>query len=355
MIVLARTEEPVVVSITTLDSSPWLLNVQNGTLDLTTGDLRPYDPADLITRVAPVAYDSGAEAPTWRGFLHTVMGGDEQLIRYLQRLVGYALTGQTTEHILAFLHGYGANGKTTFLNTILALLGPYGKQADPMLLVARSRDPHPTNMADLVGSRFVVCSEVDDGRHMAEAAMKQLTGGDRIKARFMHRDFFEFEPTHKIWLAANNKPIVRNNDHGVWRRIRLIPFTVTIPAEEQDRDLPEKLRAELPGILAWAVEGCLEWRRGGLRDPESVRAATQGYRDDMDLIGQFIVERCEEIPGRRAQAQTLYAAYRTWCEENGLHPCSQQAFGRRLSERGFESRRSTGGRVVYDGLDVRPN
>jgi putative DNA primase/helicase len=352
MVHLAKTEPEVAIKTADLDRDPWLLNVQNGTVDLRTGKLREHARHDLITRMAPVAYDPTKTAPTWLAFLQTVQAGRQEMVRFLARLVGYSLTGVVSEHVLAFLHGYGANGKSTFLNTILAVLGPYGKQGDPHLLIARNGEAHPTNMADLCGSRFVVCSEVDEG-FLAEATVKQLTGGDRIKARFMHRDFFEFEPTHTLWLAANHKPIVKNNDGAIWRRIKVVPFTVTIPTEEQDRELPTKLLDELPGILAWALDGCLEWQRIGLAEPAEVRNATAEYRSDMDLIAGFIEERCEVDGAAEEWANKVYAAYREWCEQAGLHPASRQSFGRHVQERGFTRRKGTGGQLLYLGLRLR--
>jgi putative DNA primase/helicase len=353
MVSLAQTEAEVAISASALDADPLLLNVENGTIDLRTGTLKPHDPADLITRLIPVPFDPDAQAPVWHAFLARVMGGDEELVRYLQRLVGYTLTGLTDEQILAFLHGYGANGKTTFLNSILSLLGPYGKQGDPQLLLARNGDGHPTGMADLAGCRLVVCSEVDEGRPLAEATVKQLTGGDRIKARFMHQDFFEYLPTHTIWLAANHKPIVKGTDYAIWRRIRLVPFTVTIPEAERDRELPRKLLGELPGILAWAVQGCLEWQRTGLAEPEPVRNATREYRSEMDLLEQFLDECVVHDKAAAVSAGDLYEAYRQWCDRGGLNPQSNQSFGRKLVERGFDRHRSTGGRRSWRGVRLR--
>lgn len=350
MVALARSEAGIATAVESLDQDQWLLNVANGTIDLRSGKLRAHNPDDLITRMIHTDYDPDATAPRWDAFLYEIMDGDKSLIGYMQRLVGYTLTGDVSEQVMPFLHGFGANGKTTFLNAVLNLMGPYAKQGDPQLLMTRSSDAHPTNMADLQGSRMVACSEVDDGRSFAEATVKQLTGGDQIKARFMRADFFEFAPTHKLWFSANHQPIVKGTDYAIWRRIRLIPFEVTIPEGVRDRDLPAKLRAELPGILAWAVRGCLGWQAGGLQEPERVRAASDAYRTEMDVIGQFIDEACVVDPAAEVEAKRLYGTYGDWCEASGLKACAMQSFGRRMKERGYDKRRSTGGRYRYRGI-----
>lgn len=353
MVQLAETEAEVSVAPDELDRDPWLLNVTNGTIDLRTGTLRPHDPVDMMTRVAPVDYVPEAQAPTWMAFLDRVMGGDQELVSYLQRCVGYSLTGMTTEQVLLFLWGLGANGKSTFVNAILDMMGPYAKQADPQLLLARNGDVHPTNMADLAGSRMVVCSEVDEGRPLAEVVVKQLTGGDRVKARFLYADFFEYQPTHTLWMAANHRPVVKGTDYAIWRRIKLVPFNVTIPEHERDGNLPEKLRAELPGILAWAVQGCLEWQQRGLDDPATVRKASAQYKADMDLLGQFLEECCEVGAERGADAKDVYRRYVEWCSANGLTPMAKQSFGRRMGERGLGSVRGAGNKAVYASVALR--
>jgi putative DNA primase/helicase len=206
-------------------------------------------------------------------------------------------------------------------------------QAAPDLLVAK-KGSHPTELADLFGMRLVASIEVEDGSRLAESLVKQLTGGDRVKARRMRQDFWEFEPTHKVLMACNHKPQVRGTDNAIWRRIRLVPFTETIPPAEQDKQLPEKLRAEASGILAWAVEGCLEWRREGLQEPEEVRRATAGYRSEMDVLGAFLRDCCELGAEHNIAVKDLYGAYKFWCEENGERPETQRRFGSRLTERG---------------------
>jgi P4 family phage/plasmid primase-like protien len=257
MMALARSMPGIPVAPDDLDNDTWLLNAQNGAVSLKSAELRPHRREDLITKLAPVEYNGAADAPTWKAALERWLPF-EALRRFVQRLFGYALTGDVSEQVLPFLHGPGANGKTTMTNTALEMMGDYGQQAAPDLLLAK-RGSHPTELADLFGARLVASVEVEDGRRLAESLVKQLTGGDRIKARRMREDFWEFAPTHKVFLAANHKPVVRGTDHAIWRRIKLVPFDVVIPKGEQDSRLPKKLRAELPGILAWAVHGCLEW------------------------------------------------------------------------------------------------
>lgn len=338
-----------------MDSNPWLLNVQNGTLDLRTGELCEHRREDFITKLCPVTFDPGAKCPQWRQVLQRIFSDNKILIQYIQRLAGYILTGKTEEHILPLLYGTGANGKTTLVELLLKLLGSdYAMKAAPDLLMARRGESHPTDRADLFGKRFVACVETEDGRRMAESLVKEITGGDRIRARRMREDFWEFTPTHHVWLAGNHKPTVRGNDHGIWRRIKLIPFDVVIPDAQQDKQLPEKLAAELPGILNWCIEGCLEWQRNGMREPPIVQAATKEYSDEMDRLGQFIDDYCETGPEFMAPATVLY---QTFLSEMSDARISQQAFGASLRQRGFESFRITRGadkaKHAWRGLRLR--
>lgn len=337
MVKLARTSPEVAVEPADLDPDPWLFNVANGTIDLRTGRLRAHRPQDMITKLSPVVYRPGAPCPEWVAFLERVIP-DPEVRLFLQEVVGYAMVAVITEHILVFGYGVGANGKTTMLQALLTMSGDYGRQAEPDLLMAR-REAHPTGMADLMGARLVVSTEVDEGRRLAEATVKQLTGADRIKARFMRQDFFEFEPTHTLFLAANHRPVVRGTDHAIWRRLRLLPFTVTIPPEDQDHHLVDKLRAEMPGILAWAVEGCLRWQKSGLSMPKAVMAATEDYRVDMDVLGAYLDECCVVSEVAYVSSENLYRSYVEWCDANGEHALSQRRLGPALVERGFERRK----------------
>lgn len=356
MLALARSEPDIPVVPSLLDQDPWLLNVQNGTIDLRTGLLRAHDRGDNITKLAPIEFQESAECTLWCEFLARILP-DADLRAFVQRLVGYCLTGATQEHVLPFLFGGGANGKSTFLNVILKLLGPdYAMKAPTDLLLAKKNESHPTELADLHGKRFVACVEAEDGRRLAESLVKELTGGDRIRARRMREDFWEFSATHKIWLAANHKPQVRGTDHGIWRRIKLMPFTVTIPDDRQDKTLPVRLLEELPGILNWALIGCREWQRNGLGEPAVVRAATSEYRSEMDVVGRFIAEDCQLSDGCEVRATELFEKYRAWCDSAGEHPVSQRRFGTELGRREFRNGRiSSGpnkGRTCWYGLQL---
>jgi putative DNA primase/helicase len=335
-----------------LDPDPWKLNVLNGTINLRTGELLEHNRADLITKIAPVEYDPMATAPHWYEVLERVLPS-EDVRAFFKRLCGYALAGDVSEHVLPVLYGTGANGKSTVLNALLEALGDYGIQAAPDLLIAK-RGAHPTELADLFGMRFVTSIEVEDGRRFAESLVKQLTGGDRVRARRMRQDFWEFDPTHTVFLATNHKPEVRGTDNAIWRRIRLIPFTETIRSDEQDKKLPEKLRAELPGIIAWGVEGCLEWQLDGLQAPEEVRQATGEYRSEMDVIGAFLNECCVLGKEKNVSAGDLYRAYGEWCKDAGETQDKQRKFGGKLTERGrFERYRGgASGGHRWQGVDL---
>jgi putative DNA primase/helicase len=351
MVALARSEPGIPVTPDQLDGDPWVLNLYNGTLDLKSGELREHRREDLITKIAPVEYDPKAEAPTWEKTLQRVLPS-EALRKFFKRLAGYCLTGDTSELTLCLLYGTGANGKSTVVNALLDVLGDFGKQAAPDLLLAK-HGSHPTELADLLGARLVASVEVDEGRRLAEGLVKQLTGGDKVKARRMREDFWEFSPTHKLFMSVNHKPLVRGTDWAIWRRIRMIPFTETIPPEEQDKQLPKKLRAELPGILRWAVEGCLMWQREGLGEPDEVKAATEAYRAQMDLLASWIEERCIVHSDAWVPFKDLYTDYSEWCVESGEKPETKRSFGNRLKERGFEPDRGTGNIPIRRGIAPR--
>lgn len=360
MIELANSELPIPILPEQLDSYPKLLTVANGTLDLRTGTLREHRRADYITKMVPIHYDAAATAPRWERFLLEVMGGDKELVSYLQRVVGYCLTGDTSEQVLFLLHGTGSNGKTVFLEVLRALLEPFAVTTEPDLLMTRRNDAHPTGLAALWGARIAIAVESDEDRRLNETLVKWLTGGDKLTARFMRQDFFEFTPTHKLFLATNHRPIIRGTDHAIWRRIHMIPFSVTFHEPngrnepKQDPRLLDKLRAELSGILAWAVRGTVEWQRDGLRPPSQVKAATNKYRADMDIIGRFLEERCLFAPNAMIGATPLYEAYVEWCKANGERWEKQRSFGGRMTDRGYKSRPGRGNRQVYDGIGLLP-
>jgi putative DNA primase/helicase len=357
MVALARCERP--IDVEALDADPWLLNVSNGTLDLRTGELRGHRKEDYLTKLAPVAYDPDATCPRWLEFLDRIFAGDYHLIAYLRRLVGYSLTGVVRQHLLPFMHGLGANGKTTFIETLLNLLGPdYSMKAAPDLLLARRNDSHPTERADLFGKRLVACVEVEEGRRLAEALVKEMTGGDRMRARRMREDFWEFVPRHHVWLAGNHRPTVTGTDIGIWRRIKLIPFEVTIPLAEQDLELTDKLRAELPGILNWALTGCWAWNTHGMREPAAVRLATAEYAAEQDDVGRFIDENCVVGARHLVGATELFRAFKWAFPASTL---TQQDFGCQLSQKGFPGKdprtgkphRTNTGKHARKGLRLR--
>ena len=353
MIELAKSEPGIPVMPDELDADTWLFNTESGTIDLRTGELRKHRREDLITKCPPVTYDPTATCPTFNAFLTTIFEGNRDLMQFVQRAVGYSLTGNTREQVIFIAHGTGRNGKSTFTTTLLSLLGEYGQQTPTETLMVKRGDSIPNDLARLKGTRLVAAMESDEGRRLSEALIKQLSGGDRIPARFMRSEWFEFQPTFKIWLATNHKPVIRGTDLAIWRRIRLVPFTVTISEQEEDKQLGEKLQAEFPGILRWAVEGCLAWQQHGLGMPEAVKNATAGYREEMDVLGAWVAECCVIEPNAKAGAKELYASYTAWCEAGGERALSQRAFGLQLGERGFERYRGTGKKHMWRGIGLK--
>jgi putative DNA primase/helicase len=348
MVDLARSDVPVMPD--ELDASPGLLNTESGTIDLRTGELREHRREDLMTKIAPTKYRPDAAAPTWEAFLERVLPG-EDLRAFVQRAVGYSATGDTSEQCIFINHGGGANGKSTFQEAIAAALGDYAMRAPTEMLLAKRSDGVPNDVARLKGARFVSASETEEGRRLAESRIKDLTGQDTITARFMKAEWFDFAPTHKLWLSTNHKPEIRGTDAAIWRRIRLVPWAVTIPPAEQDKKLPIALRHELAGILAWVVRGCLLWRREGLQAPDEVRKATGEYRAEMDVLAGFLVECCELDTGHWEYAKDLYECYKRWCDENGERPEPQRKFGGRLGERGFQrDRGGSRGAGIWRGV-----
>jgi len=340
MIGLAESEPTIPILPNQLDQNPWIITVKNGTIDLKTGTISSHRRDDLVTKMAPVTYVPDASCPLWLDFLDRAMGGNEHLVQFLQRAIGYSLTGTTVERIILILFGGGKNGKSTLLEVMRAILGDYAMRTPTEMLLAKRGDAGiPNDVARLKGARFVSASEAEEGQRLAEAKIKDLTGGDTISARFMRGEFFDFQPAFKLWLSTNHKPVIKGTDEAIWDRIRLVPFLVRIPPEEQDKHLRDKLIAEAPGILAWAVEGCLDWQRDGLGEPEEVKQATGAYRAEMDVLGGFITDCCVVREDASGTAKELYATYTRWCEDSGEKPISQIAMGKRLAERGFDSTR----------------
>jgi len=355
MVSLASANREIAVVPEALDRDPWLLNCRNGTLDLRTGTLRPHDPDDLLTKQAPVVYDPDAACPLWTAYLSHAQRGDSDMLGFLQRLVGLCLTGITTEKVLPILHGPSNSGKTTFTKVILALLGEDYAQIVAETTVSRKdgADGIPDDVARLRGVRFALVSETGEGMQLNEARIKAYTGRNRISARKLYGEWFEFDPEFKLIIETNNKPHIRENSTAVWNRIKLVPFTVVLPEAEQDKALIDKMvAAELPGILAWAVEGCRAWQRDGLGQPAQVTEATAEYQGDSDTLAAFLAECCEVVPDVKERSGTVYAFYQGWMRERGQHALGDQRFTSAVKDRGFVKKESKG--IAYwRGLRLR--
>jgi putative DNA primase/helicase len=351
-VALASVSEAVIAPASSLDSSPMLLNVANGTIELESGRLRGHDRDDLLTKLAPVEYNPGASAPTWQRFLRKIFDENEDLIGFVQRAVGYSLTARTDEQVLFLPHGSGANGKSTFLEALRAGLGEYAQQAPAEMFMERRGDGVRNDVARLRGARFLAAVETSEGRRLDETLVKRVTGGDTVAARHLYREYFEFVPVAKLWLATNHLPEIRGGDEAIWRRVRLIPFDVFIPEHERDASLGRRLRGELPGVLRWAVEGAVNWCERGLGNSAAVVNATEDYRDNMDALGAFIAEKCMEEPSAEISASELFNAYGYWAASANEEQLTKKAFGLRLRERGFKATRDGQARF-YKGLRLR--
>lgn len=331
----ARSLPGVRVKADILDRHPWLLTTGNGTLDLRDGKLRESRPQDLMTLMTPVEFDAGATCPRWLRFLDEVFGGDADLIEFIQRSAGYCLTGVTTEQVLWLMHGSGANGKDVFQGTLRAMLGDLAFNSPFSTFELNARPSIPNDVAALLGRRLVTAAETLEGTRLNEARVKALTGSTVMTARFLHAEYFQFEPLAKCWLAMNHLPIVKDDSYAFWRRIRLIPFNRQFK-EHADPHLLDTLAGELPGILTWALEGCLRWQMDGLRPPAIVTAATEEYQRDSDPLAEFLADRCVFDPQHRVQAGRFYTAYRTWAQEQGLpdkETLGSKTFGQRAQGR----------------------
>jgi len=340
------------ISVNDLDADHWMIGTTEGMIDLKTGKTTTPDRSKLITKIIGTDYDASAACPTWEKFLKTVTNGDTELIDFLQCAMGYTLTGSNREQCLFFLHGSGCNGKGVFSETIKKLMGDYG-QAAPESLFTVDRNRSATNdIARLAGCRMAIAAELEEGTSFAESRIKGLTGGDTIPARFLNKEFFDFIPTHHFWISGNHKPRITGSDDGIWRRIRLIPFIVRITAEEKDLDLADKLAKELPGILNWALDGCLRWQQEGLKTPSCVINATDGYRAEEDIIGDFLTECTEEKLGEQTTISCLYECYQNWAQKGGLkYPLSARALNKKFDDRGMIRLLSNGGRY-WRGISI---
>lgn len=340
VVTLARADRRIAATTDQWDADPWSLNTPDGVVDLHTGRMRPHRLEDYHTKITAVA--PGGECPRWLAFLDQITGGDKQLQLYLQRLAGYCLTGLTREHVFAFIYGPGGNGKSVFISVLMGILDGYAMTAPVETFIASNGERHPTDMAGLRGARLVTAVETESGRRWAESKLKQLTGGDKIAARFMRQDFFEFTPQFKLVVAGNHRPGLRNIDEAIRRRLHLVPFSVVIPEGQRDGELLEKLRAEWPGILAWAIEGAPEWAGEGLNPPEAVRRATDDYFATEDSLGQWLADSCfddRDDPEAWTSTAALFEDWKLWSERGGDRPGNVKQFSQALAQRGYERRR----------------
>ena len=346
------------------DTNPMLFNVANGTIDLETLKLYPPRRRDLITKSASVVYDPRADAPLFFQFLHAILDGDLELAEFFQRFVGYTLTGLTREQCFLILHGIGSNGKSTLLNVLRWLLGVYCKQTkSDTLMLKKFGEGIPNDVAMLRAARMVTAIETNEGRQFDEGRVKEMTGGDPVVARFFRKEFFEFVPEYKIYLATNHKPKIIGDDLGIWRRVRLMPFNVqfwnpdkqgeTGPEHlKADKSLGEKLRHELPGILNWALMGCMEWQHNGLPEPTAIAEATEGYRKESDPVETFLETRCFRGEHCKTANALIYGAFKDWARLEEEAELSNKAFTERMKSKGFENARGTGGLRIWHGVGL---
>lgn len=348
---LAKADRRLAATSDQWDADAWALNTPAGLVDLRTGILKPSLPSDYNTRLTTVA--PGGSCPIFRDFLNRITGGDKELQKFLQRAFGYALTGSVQEHALLFFYGTGANGKSVLLKTISDILGDYHQQAPIETFTASIHQRHETELAALRGARLVTAVETEEGRRWAEARIKTLTGGDKISARFMRQDYFQFDPQFKLVIAGNHKPGLRTVDEAIRRRFHLVPFAVTIPPAERDPDLTTKLQSEWPGILKWMIEGCLEWQRQGLSPPAVVRDATSAYLDAEDALAAWMGEKCDRDPNAEERSQALFSSWKTWAERSGEYFGNSKTFRNKLETCGVLHKLDRRGRAVYVGLRLR--
>ena len=336
-----------------LDTDIYLFNVEGLSLNLKTGKAKEPSPKNLITKKSRFIYDKDAECPTWNMFLMQIFNNDMQLIHFIQKAMGYALSGDVSEQCLFILWGTGANGKSTFLNVLLQLFGDYAASANIETFTKKNSE-QSNDLARLKGLRLVTTSEIEQGKPISESLIKQITGEDELTARFLYGEYFSFRPTFKIFMGTNHKPRIRGADNGIWRRIKMIPFTVTIPPEKRDKHLTEKLIAENSGILNWLIKGYAMWKKEGLDEPDAVKNANEEYRTDMDVVGTFVND-CLEIDASmkwRLNNTLLYSTYMKWCAKNNERLQSQKWLTMRMAEKSFR-RLATNGQRVWLGLVLK--
>jgi putative DNA primase/helicase len=352
MIALGRSEPGIPAKITEFDPDGWLFNVRNGTIDLRTGELRPHTKSDLITSLSESTFTPCAEYELWDSFLWRITAQNHDLYDYLRRFVGYLLVADTSDQSLHFLYGLGANGKSVFCEVLQRLMGDYAVTASPDLIMLRRHAGIPNDVARLRGVRAALMNETSQGSRFDEAKLKDLTGGDTLTARFLNHEFFDFHPTHRIIIRGNHKPAINGTDDGIWRRLRLVPFTVSIPLEEQDRDLLRKLRGELSGILNWAIQGCLEWQKSGLAPPQIVTDAVRQYREESDTLGRFIGECCDARNLAQVKSGVFFKRYQEYAQAAGERWLASKELPHEMQRRGFEWKRVSGA-GLYLGISLK--
>lgn len=355
MVNLVRCEDGITVTPDTFDSDVFVLNCRNGTLDLRTGGLRPHNKADYLTRRLELDYKADAQCPEWLKFMDSIFLGDKEIIGFMQKAVGYSLSGSMKEQCVFILYGVGMNGKSTFLKHIYRILGEYAMNTPATTLMEKYGESIPNDVARLKGARFVTSIESGKGRALAEAQIKQLTGDDPISARFLHREFFDFFATFKIFLATNHKPNISGTDKGIWRRLMTIPFEKVITPEERDPALDDKLAKEYAGILAWAAEGFRQWQKDGLCAPDKIARATNEYREESDIIGNFITENCVLGDGQQVSAGEILKAIQQWAKDGGMRSIKRTEFIDYMQKRGFKRDRITGGKTCWFGITLKGN
>lgn len=349
---LARSDRRLAATTEQWDADPWMINTPEGPIDLRTGGMRDPEPLDYMTKATAVAPRQGP-MPIFEEFLHTITGGDVDLQAYLQRSLGYCLTGLTLEQVLFFWYGTGANGKSVLISTISGIMGDYAQTAAMDLFIEKKHAEHSTSIAGLIGSRLVSVSETEKGAKWAESKLKSLTGGDKISAHFMRQDYFEFTPQFKLLIAGNHKPSIRGVDEAMRRRLHLVPFSVTIPAEQRDAELVERLKEEWPQILDWMITGCLAWQQYRLAQPECVVNATEGYMETEDALGQWLLECCDQKASSYTLASVLFKNWRIWAENNGEWPGGTKSFSQSLEDRGFKRKKQSGtGQRGFIGIEL---
>ena len=355
MLDFAQSENGIPILPNQLDANAYLITCLNGTIDLKTGEIGPYRKEHLITKLAPANYKPGAECTAWLDHLDKVMDGNDELIRFLQKGFGYSLTGDTSERKIFIQYGSGANGKSVTNDTIALVMGEYAMRTPTETLLIKRSEGIPNDIARLNGARFVYASEAEQGKRLAESLIKDMSGGDKITARYLHKEWFEFYPEFKIWLGTNHKPIIQGTDHAIWDRIRLIPFMVRIPEDEQiaKTEMLEIFKDEIDGIFSWLVEGCLAWQKEGLGLPEKIASATNNYRSEMDILGSFFEDRCVFGENMTVSAKDLYKAYEDWAEENGEKAVTKKMFGMKLTDRNIDSYKGSGNVTMRVGIGLQ--